>query len=105
MNQLETIRYEWKDIPWTKAQRTVYKLQKRIYRAEQCGNVKQVHRLQRLLLTSRHAKLISIRRVTQDNKGRNTAGVDGIAKLKPEERLELVDKLTTSSQPKPTRRV
>ena len=33
-------RYKWKDLPWKKFQRTVYKLQKRIYKAASRGDVK-----------------------------------------------------------------
>ncbi len=35
----------WKSIPWKKFQRNVFRLQKRIYRAKQRGDVRTVHRL------------------------------------------------------------
>jgi hypothetical protein len=47
----------------------VFKLQTRIYRASQRGDVKTVHRLQRLMLKSWSAKCQAVRRVTQDNQG------------------------------------
>ena len=50
MNPVLQPRYEWKTLPWKQMQRRVFKLQKRIYRASCCGNVKAVHKLQRLLL-------------------------------------------------------
>jgi RNA-directed DNA polymerase len=34
--------YEWKDIPWHKLERNVFKLQKRIYQASRGGNVQLV---------------------------------------------------------------
>ncbi|MBE5230543.1 MAG: reverse transcriptase N-terminal domain-containing protein [Microcystis aeruginosa PMC 728.11] len=40
----------WQDINWKKVERQVFKLQKRIFRASSCGDVKKVHRLQKLLL-------------------------------------------------------
>jgi RNA-directed DNA polymerase len=44
--------YAWQDIPWPKAERAVFKLQRRIYRASRRGDLKTVHKLQRLLMKS-----------------------------------------------------
>lgn len=96
---------EWRDIPWPKVERNVHKLQKRIYQASLRGEVKKVHRLQRLLLSSWSAKCLAVRRVTQDNQGKNTPGVDGVAALEPEERLVLVENLSLDAKPQPIRRV
>lgn len=41
---------DWAHIPWRKLERTVYRLQKRIYQASLRGNDKAVHNLQRLLM-------------------------------------------------------
>jgi RNA-directed DNA polymerase len=71
----------------------VYRLQKRIFRAAEHGNDKTVHRLQQLLMRSRSAQLLAVRRVTQDNRGKKTAGIDGIKALPPEERLHLAEAL------------
>jgi RNA-directed DNA polymerase len=105
MSQAETLRYEWNAVPWRKLERTVYKLQKRIYQASVRGDVRQVHRLQRLLLASKAAKCLAVKRVTQDNRGKKTAGVDGKTALTPKERTALVATLTLDTQPRPTRRV
>ncbi|MBR8840680.1 MAG: reverse transcriptase N-terminal domain-containing protein [Stigonema ocellatum SAG 48.90 = DSM 106950] len=51
------------------------------------------------------AKMLAVRRVTQDNQGLNTAGVDGVKSLTPNQRLELVSELRLNSKVKPTRRV
>jgi RNA-directed DNA polymerase len=67
--------------------------------------VEGVHRLQRLLLSSWSAKCLAVRKVTQDNRGKRTAGVDGIASLTPEERMTLVEDLDVDREPRPTRRV
>ena len=69
---------EWKDLPWKMIQQRVWKLQKRIFRAAQRGDQRAVHRLEQLLMKSWSAKCLAVRRVTQDNRGKNTAGVDGI---------------------------
>lgn len=97
--------YEWKDIPWRKLEKMVFKLQKRIFQASQRGEFKTVRRLQRLLTNSWYAKCLAVRRITQDNQGKKTAGVDGVKSLNPAERLELVDKVKMGTKPLPTRRV
>jgi RNA-directed DNA polymerase len=96
---------EWKDIDWKQIQKNVYRLQTRIFKAKRRGDTKQVHRLQKLLMKSRSAKLLSVRKVTQDNQGKSTAGVDGIKSLTPSQRFDLVDSLELTEKSKPTRRV
>jgi len=96
---------EWKDIDWRKVERCVFKLQKRIYKAVRCGNVKLARKLQRTLRRSWYNRLLAVRRVTQDNRGKNTAGVDGVKKLAPDLRLELAKNLKLTCKSKPTRRV
>jgi RNA-directed DNA polymerase len=105
MSTLATGVQEWRDIPWPQVERDVHTLQRRIYRASQRRDMKVVHRLQRLLMSSWSAKCLAVRRVTQDNQGKKTAGIDGLAALKPEERLILVCTLNLDAKPKPTRRV
>lgn len=104
MSQLK-IRYEWNQLPWRKLGRSVFKLQKRIYQASISKNVKQVHRLQKLLLSSTSGKLLAVRRVTQDNQGRKTAGIDGVANLTKIERLRLVETMNLNEKSKPVRRI
>src|SRR5919199_1983325 len=96
---------EWNQVNWRKLERKVYKLQKRIYRASQRGDVKTIRRLQKTLMKSWSARALSVRRVTQDNTGKKTAGVDGIKSLSPAARLKLVNNLKLGSKVSPTRRV
>ena len=100
-----TATYEWGQLPWRKLEVAVFKLQRRIYRASQAGEIRRVHRLQRLLLKSRAAKLLAVRRVTQDNQGKHTAGIDGIKSLTPPQRFALAQKLETLPTGSPARRV
>src|SRR5258708_26144516 len=72
----ETSSEDWAQLPWRKLERYVFRLQKRIYRASARGNVQAVHRLQQLLSRSRAARLLAVRRVTQDNPGKKTAGAE-----------------------------
>jgi len=78
---------DWRTLPWKQYQQNVYRLQKRIYQAARRGDWKRVHNLQRLLLRSWSARCLAVRQVTQDNRGKRTPGVDGVASLTPEERL------------------
>ena len=96
---------EWVAIDWKTVEKMVYRLQTRIFKAKHRGDTKQVHRLQKLLMKSRSAKLLAVRRVTQDNAGKKTAGVDGIKSLTPKQRLDLVNHLHLTGKSKPTRRV
>src|SRR2546421_1050496 len=97
--------YEWNTLPWKTIERNVFKLQKRIYQASQRDDVKTVHRLQKLLMKSWSAKCLAVRRVTQDNQGKKTAGVDGVKSLSPVQRLILVRCLKLTPKAKPVRRV
>ena len=74
MNTVKRPMYKWKDLPWRRIERAVFKLQKRIYQASQRGDTEAVHRLQRLLLNSWSARCLAVRQVTQDNRGKKTAG-------------------------------
>jgi RNA-directed DNA polymerase len=104
MNTVQPM-YEWDEIPWQKLERNVFKLQKRIYKASSRGDVKLVRRLQKLLINSWGAKCLAVRRVTQENQGKKTAGVDGLKELSPKQRLALINKMTLSTKVSPTRRV
>ncbi|NEU84605.1 group II intron reverse transcriptase/maturase, partial [Nostoc sp. UIC 10630] len=96
---------EWNAIPWHQLERRVYKLQKRIFQASSRGDTKAVRSLQKTLMRSWSAKALAVRKVTQDNQGRNTAGVDGIKSLIPKKRLALSVNLKLTNRVKPTRRV
>jgi RNA-directed DNA polymerase len=96
---------EWNQLPWRKLEKVVFKLQKRIFRASQRGDVKAVRRLQKTLMRSWSAKCLAVRKVTQENTGKKTAGVDGVKSLTPKQRLELVKSLKITQKSQPTRRV
>ncbi|BAZ12349.1 RNA-directed DNA polymerase [Calothrix sp. NIES-4071] len=56
-------------------------------------------------MNSWSARALAVRRVTQDNQGKKTAGVDGVKSLTPKQRLSLIDKLKLGSKVSPTRRI
>src|SRR4051795_12630507 len=66
------------DIDWAAVEAAVRRLQGRIYRAAAAGNQQQVKNLQKLLVRSTSAKRLAVRRVTQQNAGRATPGIDGV---------------------------
>ncbi|BAI93661.1 reverse transcriptase N-terminal domain-containing protein [Limnospira platensis] len=102
---IKTTNNAWKAIPWTKVQRKVFKLQKSIFQAAKSGQNAKARRLQRLLVKSYYARLLAVRRVTQDNQGKMTAGVDGVRVISSRQRFELVKNIKGNLKAKPLRRV
>ncbi len=79
----------WDEINFSRLERTVKRLQGRIYRASKKGDNKRARNLMKLLVRSESAKLLAIYIITQKNKGRNTPGIDGKVYLTSKERMEL----------------
>jgi RNA-directed DNA polymerase len=69
---------DWTSINWAEVEADVVRLRQRIFTAAQDGDHKRVRNLQKLMLRSRANALSSVRRVTERNAGRRTAGVDGV---------------------------
>jgi RNA-directed DNA polymerase len=99
----------WRKLPWRKLEQQVYRIQKRIYRASQGGDTRAVQKLQKLLMKSEAAQLLAVWRVTQDNQGKKTAGVDGVKAVSPKHRLVMAKQIHPKhwkhQKPKPVRRV
>ncbi len=96
---------EWNTLNWRKLERAVFKLQKRIYRASQRGDKRAVQKLQKTLMRSWAARCIAVRRVTQDNKGKNTAGVDRVKSLNTTQRIKAAQNLKLNHKANALRRV
>lgn len=96
---------EWNELDWRKIQKAVFKLQKRIYQAYVNGDVKKGRRLQKTLINSYHNRLLSVRKVSQDNQGKKTAGVDKVKSLTPKKRFQMAENLKPNDKSKPIRRV
>jgi len=84
---------DWHAIEWKRVYRTVKNLRQRIFRASREGDLRRVRSLQRLMLRCTANILESVRRVTQGNQGKMTAGVDQVVTTTPEERGALCRKL------------
>ena len=83
----------WKNLPWKKFRKDLFRLQKRVFKAVSVGDKRKAKYLQKLILKSKAARYLAIRQVTQLNAGKKTAGVDGKASLTFEERFDLSDEL------------
>lgn len=96
---------EWDSIDWAQVAKTVKRLQRRIAKAAKDQKWGKVKSLQWLLSHSRSAKLLAVKKVTS-NRGKNTAGVDGVVWLTNEQKLAGVETLNRRGyQPKPLRRI
>jgi RNA-directed DNA polymerase len=83
----------WSQVDWKKVERRVQNLRFRIFRAAKEQRWKQVRNLTTLLLRRDANGLVSVRRITQVNRGRQTPGIDGERLTTPDERAKLVDDL------------
>lgn len=90
----------WHRIIWGKVEKMVFRLQKRIYKATKAGQLSKARNLVKLLLKSSCSIILNVRRVTQDNAGKKTAGVDGVKSLTPVQRQELVKELIALAKSK-----
>lgn len=91
MNGPEDGRTDWQSIDWRRVEEEVRRLRQRIFTASREGDLKKVRNLQKLMLRSRSNTLVSVRRATEINAGRKTAGIDGRVALLPQSKAELAD--------------
>ena len=96
---------EWYAINWHAINRNVRRLQVRIAQAAKEGRWGKVRALQRLLTHSHSGKVLTVRRVTENN-GKKTPGVDQEIWDTPEKKIRAVHELGRGGyQPRPLRRV
>ena len=108
VNGPEDAPFDWRAVDWRRAEDDVRRLRQRIFTASQAGDLKKVRNLQKLMLRSRANTLVSVRRVTERNAGRLTAGVDGEVAITPEAKAKLAARVHDCSEPfqaMPVRRV
>jgi RNA-directed DNA polymerase len=58
----------WRALDWKEIESKVFKWQVQIFEAEKNGEIKLVRKTQKILTSSIEAKLLAVRRVTQDNR-------------------------------------
>lgn len=99
--------WKWSEVDWLGAETVVRRLQERIYRATENQQWAKVKSLQKLLVRATSTKLLAIRRVTQENRGKHTPGIDGVICDTPQDRVKLFKEGLSLKgyKPKPVRRV
>lgn len=96
---------QWQSINWKTVEANVLKLQMRIAKATREGNHSKAKALQWLLTHSRSAKLLAVKRVSQ-NKGSKTPGIDGVVWNTDARRMKAVNQLSRKAyQAKPLKRI
>ena len=84
---------QWQSIDWKPIESHVLKLQMRIAKATREGKHGKAKALQWILTHSRSAKLLAVRRVSQ-NKGSKTSGIDGVIWNTDARRIKAVNQLS-----------
>ena len=95
----------WKDIQWKDIDKKVFRLQLRIFKAAANQELEKMYKLQKLLISSKSAKYLSVRKVTQDKARKKTSGVDKRLIATPSEKFTLANQLTLDGKRSPIRRV
>ncbi len=103
-NGLKKQLENWSEINWRKVNKLVKNLRHRIFRARELGNFRKLRNLQKLMQKSYANLLLSVRRITQTNKGKATAGIDKEIINTPEQRVILVNNWNGGNL-QPTKRV
>jgi len=83
---------DWMSIDWHRVHRNVRGMQLRIAKATKEGKWRRVKALQRMLTRSRSAKMLAVRRVTE-NQGKRTPGVDRVLWSTPQQRWQALSGL------------
>jgi len=80
---------DWSAVDWPTVEDQVRRLRQRIFTASDAGDLAKVRNLQKLMLKSWSNTLMSVRRVTEFNAGRLTAGVDAMSIVTPRAKADL----------------
>jgi RNA-directed DNA polymerase len=81
---------DWLGINWQKVKKRVRNLRRRIFRATQNGKWNEARSLMKLMLRSYANLLLSVHKITQENQGKRTPGIDNQVALTPKSRARLV---------------
>jgi len=96
---------EWQNINWVLVRKYTRRLENSIAKAVEYHEFKLVNKLRRIWNSSKLVKLLAVRKITQDNRGKKTAGVDKEVIKTNKQRLELADKLVLNGKATPLKRV
>jgi RNA-directed DNA polymerase len=81
----------WNQVNWKKVFRIVKNLRQRIFLARKLGNWRKLRSLQKLMQRSYANLLWSVRKITQTNQGKETAGIDSEIINTQQQRVDLVN--------------
>lgn len=95
----------WKEIDWSLTEKTISRLQQRIFKASLERNRQKLRKLQRRLILSEEARWLSVRRVTELNRRKKTHCVDKMAIMTSKAKLAMAKKLKLDGSALPIRRV
>lgn len=88
--KVSKMKPQWNLLDWSSINVRVFRIQKQIYKySVENRGVEEIHRLQRVLTNMFECKLLAVRRVTQDNQGKNTAGINQVKSVSPTKRMQL----------------
>ncbi len=99
---------DWLSVDWQTVEDDVRRLRQRIFTASRNGDLAKVRNLQKLMLRSQANALMSVRRVTELNTGRKTAGIDQLVVVTAPGKALLASRVqhhADSWVPKPVKRV
>ncbi|OAD20524.1 reverse transcriptase [Candidatus Thiomargarita nelsonii] len=85
--------WDWNTIIWRKVRKIVFNLQKRIYKAAKAGKFSKAKSLMRLLQYSTCGTFYAVRKVTTDNTGKRTAGIDLRKAKTSKDKMKLVEEV------------
>ena len=85
----------WKNLPWKKFRRDLFRLQRRLFKAVQAGDKRKARSLQKLILKSKAARMLAIRQVSQLNAVKKAEVRRQKAEGIPTHKCEGFDKLAT----------
>lgn len=96
---------KWTQVNWKIKEIWLYRLQCKIFDLSKKGDMTTVFLIQKQIIKHDFSKFLAVRKVTQDNLGKRTAGVDGICNLSPDARMELVQNMQIDNKSDKIRRV
>jgi len=91
----------WNDIEWGTVRKTIFRLQLRIYKASKNNEKEKMYKLQKLLLRSSYAKFLATRKITQDNAGKCSPGINNRIIKTPKDKYNLATKITVDGKRSP----
>lgn len=98
-------KFAWVNIDWPMVKSRITRYQERVYKASKENNKTKVRFLQKKIINSFDAKLLAVKRVTTENKGKKTYGVDKQLFIDHKNKILLVNDLRVDGKASPIKRV